>query len=362
MRYNASEQTVLALETSCDDSGAAVIRKEHGKIKVLSSQIASQESLHARWGGVVPEIASRKHLEALPFLIKNVLIEADLQMTDVDAIAATVAPGLTGSLMIGSVTGRTLAALHQLPFLGVHHLEGHMASVLLDADPPNKPYLVLLVSGGHTELISVDANGSFERLGRSHDDAAGEAFDKVARLLGLPYPGGPSIQKAAEFGNPKRFCLPKGRVSIPGGGFYPYDFSFSGLKTAMLRQVEELRKNQLNIPIADLAASFEAIVVEVLVERTIKCILDNRFKDLVMVGGVAANKRLREAMAVASLTHGINLRLASKAFCTDNAAMIGAAALMRLESGVTASSLELGVTPRMPLVEASLLYQNPPPF
>ena len=241
-------------------------------------------------------------------------------------------------------------------------MEGHLFSNFINLKEIKYPFLCLLVSGGHTQIWNVKKYRDYNLISNTIDDAAGEAFDKVARLLGLPYPGGPSIQKAAEFGNPKRFCLPKGRVSIPGGGFYPYDFSFSGLKTAMLRQVEELRKNQLNIPIADLAASFEAIVVEVLVERTMKCILDNRLKDLVMVGGVAANKRLREAMAVASLTHGINLRLASKAFCTDNAAMIGAAAIMRLESGLTASSLELGVKPRMPLVEASLLYQNPPPF
>jgi len=362
MRYNVSAQRVLALETSCDDSAAAILCKDSGNIRVLSSQIASQDSFHAQWGGVVPEMASRKHLESLPFLIATAIRQAELTLPDLDAIAATVAPGLAGSLMIGSVTGRALAALHGLPFLGIHHLEGHLASILLGNDFPKHPYLVLLVSGGHTELIAVHSPMNFERLGRSHDDAAGEAFDKVARLLGLPYPGGPSIQKISHLGDPLRFSLPKGRVSKPGGGFYPYDFSFSGLKTAMLRLVESFKQTGELIPINDLAASFEHVVSEVLVEKTLKCAIDNGLSDLVMVGGVASNKRLRKAMADVSIENGISLHLAPPAFCTDNAAMIGAAAIIRLEYGVTKSSLELGVKPRMPLAEASLLYQNPPPF
>ena len=362
MRYNVKEQTVLALETSCDDSAVAILQKKSDKIKVLSSHIASQDSIHSKWGGVVPEIASRQHLEALPSLINEALIETGLKFENLNAVAATVAPGLAGSLMIGSVTGRTIAALHSLPFLGIHHLEGHLASVRLSDKEPKKPYLVLLVSGGHTELISVDCEGQFNRLGRTHDDAAGEAFDKVARLLGLPYPGGPSIQKKSYLGNSKRFSLPKGRISKPGGGFYPYDFSFSGLKTAMMRLVEEIQRKNQSLPVKDLAASFQKVVVDVLVERTIKCALDNNLENLVIVGGVAANKLLRDSIGQKCSSHGINLYLAPTAFCTDNAAMIGAAALIRLESKVSPSSLELGVKPRMPLEEASLLYQNPPPF
>ena len=355
-------QTVLALETSCDDSAAAVLIKKAGNIKVLSSHVASQEKVHAQWGGVVPEMASRQHLEVLPFLIRNSLKDSKVQISDLDAIAATVAPGLAGSLMIGSVTARTLSTLYNLPFLGIHHLEGHLASVLLSGKPPVPPYLVLLVSGGHTELIVVDSFYKFNRLGRSHDDAAGEAFDKVARLLGLAYPGGPAIEKIAKNGNPHSFALPKGRVSKPGGGFYPYDFSFSGLKTAMLRQVEKLKESKTDLPIEDLSASFEKVVAEVLVERTMRCVLDQGLNSLVMVGGVAANKLLRKQMSESCSIYGIDLFLAPKAFCTDNAAMIGAAALIRLESKLNKSSIELGVRPRLPLAESNLLYQNPPPF
>ncbi len=362
MRYNIQAQTVLALETSCDDSAAAVVRREEGQIQVIASNIASQDGMHAKWGGVVPEMASRQHLEALPFLVRQTLEESDLEITSLDAVAATVAPGLAGSLMIGSITARSLAALHQLPFLGVHHLEGHLASVFLSPDRPSPPYLVLLVSGGHTELISVNSFSDFNRLGRSHDDAAGEAFDKVARLLGLPYPGGPSIEKASEIGDPDKFSFPKGRVSRPEGGFYPYDFSFSGLKTAVLRQVEKLNKDREALPINDLAASFQKVVVDVLVERTIRCAIDKDLTSVVLVGGVAANKLLREVMTKRANDNGVNLFLAPKAFCTDNAAMIGAAALIRLESKLRSSSLELGIKPRMPLAEAGLLYQFPPPF
>ncbi|MEC9028860.1 MAG: tRNA (adenosine(37)-N6)-threonylcarbamoyltransferase complex transferase subunit TsaD, partial [Cyanobacteriota bacterium] len=223
--------TVLALETSCDESAAAVLRLNNGCLQVVASRIASQVEKHAQWGGVVPEVASRLHVEALPHLVEEVLQEAGQSMARFDAVAATVTPGLAGALMVGSVTGRSLAALHALPFFGIHHLEGHLASVRLAEHPPRPPYLVLLVSGGHTELIRVGAESEMVRLGRSHDDAAGEAFDKVGRLLGLAYPGGPAIQALAATGDSGRFSLPKGRVSKPGGGFHPYDFSFSGLKT-----------------------------------------------------------------------------------------------------------------------------------
>jgi N6-L-threonylcarbamoyladenine synthase len=248
-----------------------VLRQQGDQLTVLSHGIASQVEEHAKWGGVVPEIASRRHVEALPRLVELALEDAGLVAADLDAIAATVAPGLVGALMVGSITGRTLAALHQKPFLAVHHLEAHLASVFLAEDPPQAPYLVLLVSGGHTELIRVDQHGEMERLGRSHDDAAGEAFDKVARLMGLGYPGGPAIQAIAVEGDAKRFRLPKGRVSKPEGGFYPYDFSFSGLKTAVLRHVEALKRESDELPLADLAASFEQIVADVLVERSMRC-------------------------------------------------------------------------------------------
>ena len=353
---------VLSLETSCDESAAAIVRESDGTFDVLASRIASQVEEHARWGGVVPEIASRRHVEALPNLIASVLAETGLTIKQLDAVAATVTPGLAGALMVASVTGRSLAALHQRPFLAVHHLEGHLASVrLADAFPP-LPYLVLLVSGGHTELIHVEGCGAMTRLGRSHDDAAGEAFDKVARLLGLGYPGGPAIQALSGGGDPFRFTLPKGRISKKGGGFHPYDFSFSGLKTAMLRLVEKLKVDSERLPLEDLAASFEQVVAEVLVERTLRCALDHNIPHIVMVGGVAANARLRLLMQDQADHKGRTVSIAPLEYCTDNAAMIGVAALQQLSLGHRASSLEIGVSPRWPLERSNALYQLDPPF
>jgi N6-L-threonylcarbamoyladenine synthase len=345
--------TVLALETSCDESAAAVVSDR----RVLASAVASQVEEHARWGGVVPEIASRRHVEALPQLVARVMAESRLAYAELDGIAATVAPGLVGALLVGSITGRTLARLHDRPFLGVHHLEGHLCSVQLGDPLPPGPYLVLLVSGGHTELVRVDGVGVYTRLGRSHDDAAGEAFDKVARLLGLGYPGGPAIEAAAAAGDPDRFPLPKGRISKPEGGFLPYDFSFSGLKTAVLRLVQTLQEGGAELPVADLAASFERVVAEVLVERACRCARDHGLGTVVLVGGVAANRRLRQRMEERSRALGLQWRLAPLAYCTDNAAMIGVAAAARLASGAR-SGVDLGVTARLPLEEASTLYET----
>ena len=353
--------TLLALETSCDESAAAVVRDQ----RVLASAVASQVEEHARWGGVVPEIASRRHVEALPGLIEQVMAEAGLAYADLDAIAATAAPGLVGALLVGSVTGRTLARLHGKPFLGVHHLEGHLCSVQLGDPLPPGPYLVLLVSGGHTEMIRVDGPGRYSRLARSRDDAAGEAFDKVARLLELGYPGGPAIQAAAATGDPRRFPLPKGRVSLPEGGFHPYDFSFSGLKTAVLRLVTQLKAEQQAggepLPLADVAASFEQVVADVLVERTTRCARDQGLHTLVMVGGVAANRRLRQRLEQRCAELGLHWRLAPLAYCTDNAAMIGVAAEQRLLAGGV-SDIRLAVAPRLALDQAPVLYDAPAPF
>ncbi|WP_216904821.1 tRNA (adenosine(37)-N6)-threonylcarbamoyltransferase complex transferase subunit TsaD [Synechococcus sp. CCY 9618] len=349
--------TVLALETSCDESAAAIVSGR----RVLAGAVATQMEEHARWGGVVPEIASRRHVEALPALIARVLAESGLAMADLDAIAATVAPGLAGALLVGSVTGRTLARLHAKPFLGVHHLEGHLCSVHLGEPLPAGPYLVLLVSGGHTELIRVDGPGVYARLGRSRDDAAGECFDKVARLLGLGYPGGPAIEAIAVGGDPRRFQFPKGRVSLPQGGFHPYDFSFSGLKTAVLRQVRTLSDQGGELPVADLAASFEQVVAEVLVERSCRCAVEAGLGTLVLVGGVAANARLRRLMEVAAGARGLEWRLAPLAYCTDNAAMVGLAAIERFEAG-NRSRIALGVAARLPLDQAGGLYAPQPPF
>ena len=348
--------TLLALETSCDESAAAVVRDQ----RVLASAVASQVEEHARWGGVVPEIASRRHVEALPGLIEQVMAESGVAFQDLDAIAATAAPGLVGALLVGSVTGRSLARLHSKPFLGVHHLEGHLCSVQLGEPLPAGPYLVLLVSGGHTEMIRVDGPGRYERLARSRDDAAGEAFDKVARLLELGYPGGPAIQTAAASGDPCRFALPKGRVSLPQGGFHPYDFSFSGLKTAVLRLVTQLRADEAGggeaFPLADVAASFEQVVADVLVERTTRCARDQGLKTLVMVGGVAANRRLRTRLEQRCAELDLAWRVAPLAYCTDNAAMIGVAAEQRFLAGCR-SAFDLAVAPRLALGDASVLYE-----
>ena len=350
--------TVLAVETSCDESAAAVVRDRH----VLAEAVASQMAEHARWGGVVPEIASRRHVEALPLLIADVMARSGLAYGDLDAIAATAAPGLVGALLVGSITARTLARLHDRPFLAVHHLEGHLCSVQLGEPLPAGPCLVLLVSGGHTELIRVEGPGAYTRLGRSHDDAAGEAFDKVARLLGLPYPGGPAIETAGASGDPLRFRLPQGRISRPEGGFHPYDFSFSGLKTAVLRLVQKLAAEGQGVglarplPLADLAASFEQAVAQVLVERTCRCARDHGLGTVVLVGGVAANRRLRRLMEHRCDQLGLAWRVAPLAYCTDNAAMIGVAAAQRFAAGAR-SAPSLGVGARLPLEEAEVLYR-----
>ena len=348
--------TVLALETSCDESAAAVVRAG----VVLSSEVASQVEEHARWGGVVPELASRRHVEALPLLVERALAGAGLTLADMDGVAATVAPGLLGALLVGSVTGRSLARLAGCPFIGIHHLEGHLHGALLGEPPPAAPLLVLLVSGGHTELIALRGLGAYGRLGGSRDDAAGEAFDKVARLLGLGYPGGPALEAAARGGDPARFGFPPGRISLPGGGFHPYDFSFSGLKTAVLREVQRWQAEGQPLPVADLAASFQAVVAKVLVQRSVRCARDHGLPGLVVVGGVSANQELRRQLVEACGSAGLDLHLAPLAYCTDNAAMVGLAACRRLAAGQI-SSLELGVAPWLPLAAANSLY-GPPPF
>ena len=348
--------TVLALETSCDESAAAVVRDG----VVLSNEVASQVEEHARYGGVVPELASRRHVEALPVLVERALQGAGLELAAMDGVAATVAPGLLGALLVGSVTGRTLARLAGVPFLGIHHLEGHLCSALVGDPPPQPPLLVLLVSGGHTELIALRQLGQYQRLAGSRDDAAGEAFDKVARLLQLGYPGGPAIQAAAVGGDPRRFDFPPGRISLPEGGFHPYDFSFSGLKTAVLREVERWRERDEPLPVADVAASFQHVVCKVLVQRSVRCAEDHGLDGLVVVGGVSANSELRAQLQQACQARGLALHLAPLAWCTDNAAMIGLAACRRLAAGQR-SGIDLGVAPRFPLAEADALY-GPPPF
>ena len=269
---------VLAIETSCDETSVAIVRdSQSGTLRsrqVLSNVVSSQIDLHRQYGGVVPEMASRQHVETVNWAIAESLEQSGITWADIDAVAATCAPGLVGALLVGLTAGKTLAMLHQKPFLGVHHLEGHIYASYLSEPDLEPPFLCLLVSGGHTSLIYVKDCGRYEILGQTRDDAAGEAFDKVARLMQLGYPGGPVIDRLAKQGNPRAFALPEGQVSLPTGGFHRYDSSFSGLKTAMLRLVQKLQQNEADLPIADLAASFQDAVARALTKRTIACALD----------------------------------------------------------------------------------------
>jgi N6-L-threonylcarbamoyladenine synthase len=345
--------TVLSIETSCDETAVAIVNNR----KVCSSVVASQMEIHARYGGVVPEIASRQHLLIINEAIAQALSEADLDWTQIDGIAATVAPGLVGALMIGMSAAKTLAILHGKPFLGVHHLEGHIYASYLSAPELAPPFLCLLVSGGHTSLIHVKDCGMYTELGATRDDAAGEAFDKVARLLNLGYPGGPLIDRLASQGNPSLYPLPEGNISLPGGGFHPYDSSFSGVKTAVLRLVQKLQAEGKELPIADIAASFQHSVAKSLTKRTIACALDYGLTKIAIGGGVAANRGLRATLQAAATKRGIEVLFPPLEYCTDNAAMIGCAAAEHLRRGHT-SQLDLGVQSRLSIMDVMSLYSS----
>lgn len=346
-------KTVLALETSCDETAAAVVRDR----TVLSNIVASQIDIHRRYGGVVPEVASRAHVENLGAVTEAALAQAGITWADIDGIASTCAPGLVGALMVGVTAGKTLAMLHQKPFLGIHHLEGHIYAAYLSQPELQPPYLCLLVSGGHTSLIHVRDCGQYELLGKTRDDAAGEAFDKVARLLELGYPGGPIIDKLAAQGDPTAFTLPEGNISLPGGGVHPYDASFSGLKTAVLRLVQSLKENGVEpLPVADLCASFQETVARGLTKRTVRCALDHGLPTIALGGGVAANSGLRQHLSAAAQAHGLTVLFPPLKYCTDNAAMIGCAAADHLQRGHQ-SDLALGTRSRMDLAEVMSLYE-----
>lgn len=346
--------TILAIETSCDETAAAVV---HGR-QVLSSIVASQIDLHRRYGGVVPELASREHLLTIGDTVNEALTQAQLDWRDIDAVATTCAPGLVGALLVGMSVGKTLAMVHQKPFLGTHHLEGHIYAAYLDQPDLTLPFLCLLVSGGHTSLIRVDGCGQYQVLGKTRDDAAGEAYDKVARLLHLGYPGGPIIDRLAQKGNPKAFQLPEGNISLPEGGYHPYDASFSGLKTAVLRLIERLKADEIApLPVEDIAASFQHAVVRALTKRAMRCAQDQKLSTIVLGGGVAANSSLRRVLTETAAQQGIQVYVPALRFCTDNAAMVACAAVDHFEQGHR-SSLNLGVYSRLPLEEVAFLYQK----
>lgn len=344
---------VLAIETSCDETAVAVVEAEPTwptfAPRQLSSVVASQIDLHAAYGGVVPEVASRRHVETLPFVLESALQQAGLGVAEVDAIAVTCAPGLVGSLLVGLMAAKTLALLYNKPLIGVHHLEGHLFSGFLAAADLRPPCLGLLVSGGHTSLIWMKDYGEYQTMGRTRDDAAGEAFDKVARLLGLGYPGGPQIDRWAQQGDPHRFPLPEGKLD------HPYDTSFSGLKTAVLRLVQHLQQEGQELPVADIAASFQACLTRVLTEKAVACAEALGLSTLLVTGGVAANRELRARLLEAGRQKGLRVVIPPPNLCTDNAAMIGAAGLCHWLRGEV-SPLDLGVASRMALEEIPALY------
>lgn len=313
------DMRVLGIESSCDETAAAVV--ENGRV-IQSNVIASQVDLHAQFGGVYPELASREHVKAVHATVKEALQQAHMGLADLDGIAVTRGPGLAGSLVVGVNLAKGLALSAELPIVGVNHLEGHLYSAWLyqsgskPTPEPKFPLVALLASGGHTELVLMRDHLQYQTLGGTSDDAAGEAFDKVARLLELGYPGGPSIQKAALQGNPRAFNFPKARLSEP------WSFSFSGLKTAVLRAVEELKSAHKTVPTADIAASFQAAVVGALFEKTIAAAREFEAREIIVAGGVSANKALREAFR--SQTE-FRVHIPHINLCTDNAAMIAAA-------------------------------------
>jgi N6-L-threonylcarbamoyladenine synthase len=333
---------ILAIESSCDETAAAVI--ENGRA-LLASTVASQMDVHARYGGVFPEVASRQHVLAIIPVIEETLAKAHMTIEDMDAIAATRGPGLAGSLIVGLNAAKGLAIGSGLPLVGVNHLEGHIYSAWVyeasdtPVPEPQFPLMALLVSGGHTELDLMKSHLDYQRLGATLDDAAGEAFDKVARLLKLPYPGGPSVQKAAEGGDPAAFKFP--RAWLEG----TWNFSFSGLKTSVLREVKKLESGNRSIPVEDMAASFQAAVVDVLFNKTLMAAREYGVKEIIVGGGVSANKPLREAF-LSQKEFPVNIPRLS--LCTDNAAMVAAAGYFRYALGHR-DGLEIDILPTWPL-------------
>lgn len=333
---------ILAIESSCDETAAAVVK--NGRT-VLSNIISSQIDLHTLYGGVVPEIASRKHIEKINQVIEEALRQAQVTLDDLDAIGVTYGPGLVGALLVGVAEAKAIAYAKKLPLIGVHHIEGHVSANYIEHPELEPPFLCEIISGGHTHLVIVKDYGTFEILGRTRDDAAGEAFDKVARAIGLGYPGGPKIDRLSKEGNPKAIPFPRAHVEEA-----PYDFSFSGLKSAVLNYLNKCRMMGEPVCEADVAASFQQAVVDVLVDNAIRGARDYHMDRLAIAGGVASNQTLRRAMEEACRKENITFYHPSPVLCTDNAAMIGAAAYYEYLKG-TRHGLDLNAVPNLKLGE-----------
>lgn len=333
---------ILAIESSCDETAASVVK--NGRC-VLSNIISSQIAIHTLYGGVVPEIASRKHIEKINQVVEAALKEADVTLDDIDAIGVTYGPGLVGALLVGVAEAKAIAYAKKKPLVGVHHIEGHVSANYIEHPDLEPPFLCEIISGGHTHLVIVKDYGSFEILGRTRDDAAGEAFDKVARAIGLGYPGGPKIDKLAKEGNPHAIDFPRAHMEDA-----PYDFSFSGVKSAVLNHLNKCRMTGEPIVEADIAASFQQAVVDVLVDNAIRAAKDYHMDRLAIAGGVASNGALRAAMEAACEKESIRFYRPSPIFCTDNAAMIGVVAYYEYQKG-TRHGWDLNAVPNLKLGE-----------
>ncbi len=333
---------ILAIESSCDETAAAVVK--NGR-EVLSNVISSQIALHTLYGGVVPEIASRKHIEKINQVIEQALADADVTLEDITAIGVTYGPGLVGALLVGVAEAKAIAYAAKKPLVGVHHIEGHVSANFIEHPDLEPPFICLIVSGGHTHLVVVKDYGEFQIIGRTRDDAAGEAFDKVARAVGLGYPGGPKVDKAAQEGNKHAVEFP--RAKVEGA---PYDFSFSGLKSAVLNYINHARMTGQEICVPDLVASFQNAVVESLVSRTIMAAKEYGYDKVAIAGGVASNSALRAEMKKACKKAHLNFYHPSPIYCTDNAAMIGVAAYYEYQKGAR-SGWDLNAVPNLKLGE-----------
>ena len=336
------EIKILAIESSCDETAAAVV--VNGR-DVRSNIISSQIALHTLYGGVVPEIASRKHVENINYVIQEALDTAQMTLDDMDAIAVTYGPGLVGALLVGVAEAKAISYAKHLPLIGVHHIEGHISANYIENKDLEPPYICLVVSGGHSHPVKVLDYGEYQVLGRTRDDAAGEAFDKVARAIGLGYPGGPKIDKAAKEGNPQAISFPRASIAD-----HPYDFSFSGLKSAVLNYLNQCEMKGESYNQADVAASFQQAVVDVLTDHAMMAMQESGMKKLAIAGGVASNTALRKAMQEKCAANGITFYSPSPILCTDNAAMIGAAGYYEYLKGVR-SGLDLNAVPNLKLGE-----------